>query len=362
MFVAIENNDKNIPQITEWIIKTRDANGGVISPEFAMEILSKTNHFGHIKMVLKNINDKCSDDEKKKYKDFVLACVDGREMSPQAMEGLRELADVCGVRDKLDTLDCNSKFYNKYDCDIFVVTSTEEIEALNGENLTVYYDSYRADLIDIDLSKVRSLKLKKASTGLFRGAKNFPKDLDVSVCKEVYLNGLDLEGRPFNFGKESVAVFEGSCNIQRELDLSNCSEVDFNWCSLSGVENIKFSEGAIVDFSGAKNLPKNLDVSMCSSVKFKSCNLEGINLKFREGAEVWLSGAKNLPEELDLSMCSYVTLVGCDLSSVKSVKFKNKEQEMEFLMRASCNFSGKVIYAGDKNQNVMCYEVGGVEI
>ena len=101
---------------------------------------------------------------------------------------------------------------------------------------------------------------------------------------------------------------------------------------------------------------------MCSSVKFKSCNLEGINLKFKEGAEVWLDGAKNLPEELDLSMCSYVTLVGCDLSSVKNVKFKNKEQEMEFLMKAACNFGGKIVYAGDKNQNVMRYEVGGVEV
>ena len=49
MFVAINNTEMNIPQVTEWIMKTRDANGGVISPEFAMEILGKTNHFGHIR-------------------------------------------------------------------------------------------------------------------------------------------------------------------------------------------------------------------------------------------------------------------------------------------------------------------------
>ena len=55
MFVAINNIEKNIFEVDKWINTTRDANGGIISPEFAMEILSKTNHLGHIKKVLKAV-------------------------------------------------------------------------------------------------------------------------------------------------------------------------------------------------------------------------------------------------------------------------------------------------------------------
>ena len=43
MFVAINNTDMGLNDIEKWIKTARDANGGVISPEFAMEVLSKTN-------------------------------------------------------------------------------------------------------------------------------------------------------------------------------------------------------------------------------------------------------------------------------------------------------------------------------
>ena len=58
MFVAINNADMNIFQVDEWIKRTRDANNGIISPDFAMKILGKTNHRGHIKTVIKNIKDR----------------------------------------------------------------------------------------------------------------------------------------------------------------------------------------------------------------------------------------------------------------------------------------------------------------
>ena len=57
MFVEIENTSMNIYDIEKWINDTRKANGGVISPEFAMEVLSKTNYYGHIKKVLKELEE-----------------------------------------------------------------------------------------------------------------------------------------------------------------------------------------------------------------------------------------------------------------------------------------------------------------
>ena len=61
MFVAIDNIDMDALKVEEWINTNRDANGGVISPEFAMEILTKTNHFAHIKKVISLIKKNCSD-------------------------------------------------------------------------------------------------------------------------------------------------------------------------------------------------------------------------------------------------------------------------------------------------------------
>ena len=85
MFVAINNTDMGLSDIEKWIKTARDDNGGIISPEFAMEILSKTNHLGHIKKVLRNIKDNCVTPEKiAPYREFILSCVDGREMSPNA--------------------------------------------------------------------------------------------------------------------------------------------------------------------------------------------------------------------------------------------------------------------------------------
>ena len=87
MFVAIDNNEMNVPQVLDWINRTKNANDNVISPEFAMEILSKTNFFGHIKAVLKNIKDRCKTKEEiLPYKEFILSCVDRREMSDEAMK------------------------------------------------------------------------------------------------------------------------------------------------------------------------------------------------------------------------------------------------------------------------------------
>ena len=92
MFVEIDNNEMNVFDIEKLINTTRDANGGIITPDSAMEILSKTNHFGHIKKVLKHIKEKCKTAEEiAPYKEFILSCVDGREISPQAMDILQNL-------------------------------------------------------------------------------------------------------------------------------------------------------------------------------------------------------------------------------------------------------------------------------
>ncbi len=396
MFVKIDNVDMDVFKVEEWIKTNRDANGGVISPEFAMEVLGKTNHFAHIKKVLKNITKACSDengelvkDKVLAYKDFILSCVDGREMSQQALEVLQDLADACGIREEFDEINKKPKIYNKKDCDntdIKIVKSREEFEALKGRDLIVFFDMDDVDLRLCNLRGVKELKFKEGAEVKFEAAKNLPKELDVSGCSVVDLRYTELNKvEKIWFKKGAHVNLCGAKNLPKDLDLSKCSRVVLVTCYLNEVENIKLGEGAEVLLCGLKNfLPKDLDVSMCSKVDLGVCDLEGVNLKFREGAKVdlqeaynlpkeldlsmcsdvdlrWcdLSGvekitfkegaevvlryAKNLPKKLDLSMCSYVCLYKCDLSGVKKIKFKDKEQKKEF-MEGAINFRGKALY------------------
>ena len=46
MFVAIDNSDMSVPQVLDWINRTKNANNNVISPELLFLILMmKKKHF-----------------------------------------------------------------------------------------------------------------------------------------------------------------------------------------------------------------------------------------------------------------------------------------------------------------------------
>ena len=77
MFVAINNDQMDMLKVDELINRARDENGGRISSECAMNILSKTNHLANIKKILDNIKDNCkTKEELMPYKEFILSCVD----------------------------------------------------------------------------------------------------------------------------------------------------------------------------------------------------------------------------------------------------------------------------------------------
>ena len=142
MFVEIDNNEMNVFDIEKLINTTRDANGGIITPDSAMEILSKTNHFGHIKKVLKHIKEKCKTAEEiAPYKEFILASIEGREVSPQAMADLVDLAEKGGFVDEFNEANDKNKIYEVKDCenaDVKIIETKEELEYLEylkGEDL-----------------------------------------------------------------------------------------------------------------------------------------------------------------------------------------------------------------------------------
>ena len=393
MFVAIDNIDMDVFKVEEWIKTNRDANGGVISPEFAMEILTKTNHFAHIKKVLKNITKACLDengelvaDKVLAYKEFILSAVDRREESPQAMAVLQELAETGGFKDEFDKTNDKVKIYELKDCEnvnVETVRFEEQLKSLANAGKRVFYDADKLDMSYCNLGFIKNVKFREGATAGIQGAYMLPKeldlsmcskvdfidcnfegveklkfredtcvnlwgsyhlpqDLDVSMCACVFLSECDLYGINLKFKEGTEVHLRKAMHLPKDLDVSMCSIVDLSGCNLLGI-NLKFKEGADVDLCRATNLSKELDFSMCSKVDLMGCNLEGIELKFREGTEVHLRKATHLPKELDLSMCSQVNLAECDLTGVEKIKFKDRKQKREFMKEAK-NFSGEVEY------------------
>ena len=392
MFVAINNRDKSAIVLDGEIKRTR--NNGEITPEFAMEILSLTNHRYNIKKLVNSIKDICTTKESlMPYREFILSCVDGREVEGEAFDNLREMARICACEEEFDEANKKPKFYDKLDCDnTIIVKSRQEFSSLKGENLKVFFDKDDVDLSEANFSKIKSIKFRDGANIDFEGAKNLGCNLDVSNLSRVSLKWCDLRNinnlnfkdgakvclsqvkRP-RYSGEDWDTLGGSSNISEEdayipvvkylpkdLDVSMCAEVDLSGCNLSEFGELKFREGAHVKIVYTDDLPKDLDVSMCARVDLLGCNLVNVpEIKFREGATISLIGTKNLPEELDVSMSADVCLYGADLSNLKKIKFKDEEQEKEFMDGAK-NFSGKVVYSIGEEKEVDIEEEKEVDI
>ena len=306
-FVAINNTEMSVPQVSTWIMTTRDANSGVISPEFAMEVLSKTNHFGHIKMMLKNIKDNCSDDEKKKYKDFVLACVDEREMSGDALTLLCEMAEEIGGTEEFEKLNAKDKLYDAKACEKLVtISSQEELEDLKGTDLEVlFYQKNETELdtymiLDADFACAKKLRFSKLANIHINGGQNFPK----------------------------------------EIDFSNCYAILVNFADFNGDENIKWASSSSI--CSVRNVPDNTDLSHCRYVFLEHCD-------FCKDGELKLGGVCDIdycyfPKKVDLSNCRAVySEFPVSLYGVEELKLKNKAQKADVMERFE-KYEGKIVY------------------
>ena len=126
MFVKIHNMDMSVIDIDGWIKRRRNENG--MSPEFAMEVLSKTNHYGNIKTVL-NCIEKLPLEEQIKYKEFVVSAVCYRETSKDTFDRLLKLAVDGGYENYFaenNNIGIKSIIYKKDDCKVFLIGHMEE--------------------------------------------------------------------------------------------------------------------------------------------------------------------------------------------------------------------------------------------
>ena len=333
MFVEINNSEMNVPRVLDWINRTKKANNNVISPEFAMEILGKTNFFGHIKTVLKNIKENCKTKEDiLPYKEFILSCVDGREMSDQAMEDLVAMAKLCCCKDEFEGINKKTKLYRINDCDGITVNSIDEFDDLDVYT-NVFFNFATVHLSYCKLDKYKGIKFLDGALVYLEGVENLYKNLDVSMCSKVDLGFCDishLDNLRFRDGAD--VDLKGVEELPHYIDLSRCSKVNLYKCDLSQIDNLRFRDGADVCLQQAENIPQDLDATVFSKIDFSGCELAHLNeLRFREGAEVYfytmeynLSLCVNkFPKFLDFSNCSIVDLSFCNVEDVEEIKFGN---------------------------------------
>lgn len=371
MFVEITNTNVSIAAIDYYIKNYRNQNKA-IPPEFALSVLEKTNHVGHLKTILNYIKT-LTENEQIKYKEFVLSAIECRKHTNSVKTILENFATRGGYKQEFDEADKKEKFYEPTDCcGTYVRTIQELNEAITQRvqniiaridceqkilNLSSMYldllkelkiynehgltlpETYLPEFLDlsqcrtfIDLEKrqlSRCKKIKLPAVCDLSNIKEFPENMDVSQCTEIRIFQSNLEKIDFAKMKNLSRIhLDFSYNLPEYIDFSNCWNVSLDNCNLKDVKEIKFGEKTKqVSFSYAENIPENLDLSMCDIVRLGGTDLTKIkHLKFKKDSRIYFNHSHNktiFPHDLDVSMCSYVNFEFCDMRSLQHLKFRD---------------------------------------
>ena len=285
-----------------------------ITPDICMEILKSTNYARNIKDMFECIKELPAH-EQAQFKDVVLACFDNREQPN-------------------DILVLGKKFAvaNGFEAELAEVQKLKEGEFLHSSSkLDKSLVSFKNDFENVDFSAYEKvICLSDAKIQFLEGVK-FPKHLeipnssDVSFFNEASRVGCDFTGVQCVRFKDGAKVDLGAAqNLPPDIDVSMCSDVTLADCDLKDQPNLRFKEGAKVLLDGNQNIPAHLDVSMCQSVYIYNCDWKDLpRLRFIDGASVLLYNVQNLTPDMDFSQCTDVTLAECDLKDQPNLCFRD---------------------------------------
>ena len=293
MFVKIDNY-KNMNDVDMLIKNAR--NSGNLSPEFAMDVLRTGNYYGNIKKLARIIEgfDKNKWGE---YKEFVLSCVDGREISDETRGILLNMAEHCGFEEEFNKIDKKEKVYGAKRCKVCYRKGKSVQEDLSDFDVLYHEHDYDVCVWDSKLPKMVDFSSCKCGV-----------DFNMADCSEVKkFSFADNYGkiRFIHIGRPIDNKKKGA--FPKVLDLSEANFVTFDMCDFEGVEEIKFKHGSVVTFVFTSNHPKKLDFSMCSDLvgDFHALDVEEIVFKDKNHEEVFMkhihnfSGKVTLCEELE---------------------------------------------------------------
>ena len=397
MVVYIENTEKSFIKIDYEMKEFRNEHGK-ITPEFALEILSKTNHKGNIRFLIDKIN-LLPEDERKQFGEFVLQAIDCRLHHDSIHGKLRKLADECGVVEEFDALDKNVKLYMPEDCKCIIVNDDnigkfssfkddcvtifdvkKKIEALEFENTDMskvkfvslcypsrgLYTSYKfcrnfsenvirqgclgSDFINCDFAGKDSLYLSSSNVKI-ENAKNLPDYCrfigevysPLFVSSRCYLMNNDFEGvdklEVHGYGELRCVQMQ---NMSGRIALSDIRDAVFIECDLSSADELVVGENCSF-LGGRVKFPKKTKFSKGCKVELEKCDFSKVEeLIFDDVEELVCRDAVTLPKKIDLSKIKKVNIDDLDISGVEEIVFSDILQKNRVLK--NCNYNGKVSY------------------
>ena len=201
-FIKIENEEKNVFKFLHQLSDEK------LTIDMCEAILSKTNAFQVTRLMLSCI-DKLDINEKKEYKDVIVAMFDRRVQRKQEKDFALYIAKECGFEKELN------------ECIEYTGNVGYQPKMGASEKVLVVDDwlNYYDNICSYDV---------------------------VMVVGE-------------------VECFRCSSQLEGVVDLRGAKNIDFTFCNLSAVEDIKFDEKNFVNMKRAI-LPKSLDVSQCGHI------------------------------------------------------------------------------------------------
>ena len=320
MFVEIIKKENNSPTGMDALFKRQRTIG--ITPEFAMEVLESTNHYGNIKQVAKHILSLETLEERLAYKDFVVASVYGRETTPEGFRMLYTLACEGGYDKEFFEAYNKPKEYTKDYCSMKTFNFARVGDERISENLREY------DRLIIDYSEYRKNMCSEiyqygCRENWFQNAKT----LRVRKDKDGYIDAVR-----FRFDNIKTLDFTTEDDVKL-VDFIDCGNVDFRLFMNYAIRNndLKLNLKNVNYFSMSKSGgSRNINIDMrCENVDTMA--LYGVSLKenglgeFDGVKKLKLVNCKDFPEVFDVSDVDevYMSCSGCsDINLVKEIKFK----------------------------------------
>lgn len=219
-----------------------------ITPDVCFDVLKATNYARNIKDMLERIIT-LPKEEQAQFKEVVLSTFDRREQPENIQIIGKILASSHNYRDELEALiHCpNTDF----------LCSAPQIKR-GRRSEQKYFD--QDDVFGCDKLVLTQDYAK------FSGCLNLPSVLDLSTCKIVRFENIDValeKVEKILFAPCSMVYFYRVQRFPQYLDLSNCTGLDFSRSDLAQVKQLKFASNVCVDFHGCSNIPQNLERDKC---------------------------------------------------------------------------------------------------
>ena len=356
MVLLIENTTKSIFDLDYEIKKFRNEYNE-ITPEFAKNILCKTNHRANIRFIIKLISS-LDAEERKNFGEFVVCAVDGRRHDDSTYKELRNLAIECGCVEEFDSTNEKRKLYGPDDCMGTIARSTRDIQGCidKGCITVIDFEQEVSDLLfkNADLSKVKLSRLyvrpdyistfyesctnyDKFDQGILTQGNNFFNDCDLGGGESFYISARNVR-------LDKITNMAKKCYLNNSslgYSCVNCMCIISN-SDFAGCERVWVSGFDDFTFSKVSNVSGNVLFSNIGEANIRGCDFENVeSMTFDRVEKVRFTGGK-LPRKLDVSKVKEVVF-GEDIAfNVEEIVFKDIVQKNRALKGRK--FSGKIKY------------------